>query len=84
MPSTVFIQVLPEGGGSQCSIKKDVYKPQFIDFQSPVSNLLFEKIIKKAKGNIKIEEMLPSENELLKDGNQHVATEFVVQWKKEK
>jgi hypothetical protein len=60
---------------------RDDYKPQYIDFRSPLSIKLLVRILNKVeKGYIQIEEMLPGSNQLLKFGHEQHVSEFLVQW----
>lgn len=59
---------------------RDYYKPQFIQFDSPLILKIFERILKKVKTKLIIEEMLPQFNEYLKSENEPYASEFIVQW----
>lgn len=55
------------------------YKPQYINFNSPLFIKLFQKLINKAQYYIEIEEMLPAPNDLLQiDGSKKVS-EFYIQ-----
>lgn len=57
------------------------YKPQLVDFKSPLSVLVFEKILNSGGDAILFSEMLPSENQLEKMEDKSYCTEFVLQWK---
>jgi hypothetical protein len=60
--------------------KKDDRKPQYIHFLDPVSVLVFEKAISKAKGVSRIAEMLPSSDQLVRINDKRIVTEAVIQW----
>ncbi len=78
IPSKVFITIKPGDLKKGDSEKTDDYKPQFIDFESPVFVQLFHKLIKKITVKLKIEEVLPFPNEAIND--QYYASEYLVQW----
>ena len=59
-------------------------KPQLIDFNSPLSVLVFDKILNSKPEAIIFSEMLPKKNDLLINNGAPYCTEFVFQWKKEK
>jgi hypothetical protein len=59
---------------------RDDYKPQYISFKNPFLVKLFEKLIQKVPTTMRIEEMLPNSQQLLKIGESRYVTEFVVQW----
>ena len=59
---------------------RDDYKPQYINFNDPLLVHLFEKLLAKVPYTLKIEEMLPNSQNLLKIDNQRFVSEFVVQW----
>lgn len=86
MPSEVFLFLVdrremeyipPE---KKTKLGRDDYKPQYICFDNPFLVNLFEKALPKAPGTVKIEEMLPASEQLLKLGKNRHITEFVVQW----
>ena len=56
-------------------------KPQLIDFKSPLSLLVFRKILNQKPKAILLEEMLPSEENIKEE---KFCKEIVIQWKKEK
>lgn len=89
LPDEVFLYVQPRDIGHgkidqkrQEKSGRDDYKPQFMNFKSPLMISFFEKLIKKVPQNLKIEEMLPGDDELNKIGNQKFVTEHVVSWYK--
>ena len=57
------------------------HKPQLIDFKSPLSVLVFEKILNSGSDAILFNEMLPTENQLEEIEGEKYCTEFVLQWK---
>lgn len=79
IPPKVFITVNQqvEKGSSQ---RKDDYKPQYIDFESPLFVQLFHKSIKKVEVELKIEEVLPFPAERI--GTQSFVSEYLVQWER--
>ncbi len=79
LPSTVFIKLNPLRMPSY-KLKRDDYKPQYINFQSPLLVRLFEKMTKRIEEFIVIEEMLPSKDHLIEDNGKHWVTECIIQW----
>jgi hypothetical protein len=61
-------------------IGRDDYKPQYISFKNPFLVNLFEKLIARVPSVLRIEEMLPSSQQLLTLGQRRYVTEFVIQW----
>lgn len=61
-------------------LTRDDYKPQYIDFANPLLVALFEKSVVKIPKFLKIEEMLPNSNKMLKERNQSLVSECVIQW----
>ncbi|MFT5383440.1 MAG: hypothetical protein ACI81W_000838, partial [Saprospiraceae bacterium] len=58
----------------------DDYKPQYIDFTSPLLVQLFAKLISKVPAYLKVEEMLPEpEADFNGEGERHVC-EYLVEW----
>lgn len=87
MPDEVFVFVNTNRWGDenidQESMKKltrDDYKPQYVDFTNPLMVNLFEKLIDKVPGSMKIVEMLPNSKQMLKIDNSRFVSEFVIQW----
>lgn len=78
IPSKVFITIKPPNGNRSGVEKTDDYKPQYIDFQSPVFVQLFHKLIKKVKDKLRIEEFLPLPEK--QENGKILATEFLIQW----
>ena len=89
IPDEVFVRLYhntqnsnnPSNQNNNQVINKDDYKPQYINFLSPLAIKLFIKLVGKIKnGNIVIEEMLPDSKQLFKIGDNKFATEALVQW----
>lgn len=59
---------------------RDDYKPQYINFNSPLLVNLFEKITGKITHTLRIEEMMPASRDLFSFGTGRHVTEFMVQW----
>jgi hypothetical protein len=59
---------------------RDDYKPQYISFKNPFLIDLFEKLIKRVAYSLKVVEMLPNSQHLLKVGENRHITEFTIQW----
>jgi hypothetical protein len=78
IPSKVFITIKPNEIKTDERAKTDDYKPQFIDFESPVFVQLFHKLIKKVEIKLKIEEILPFPAESI--NHQNYASEYLIQW----
>jgi len=66
------------------TLNQKISKPQLIDFKSPLSVLVFNKILNSKPNAIRFTEMLPSEKDLIKMDDEKFCSEFVFQWKKEK
>jgi hypothetical protein len=94
IPDEVFIYLFDRGqiegldAEARAKIGRDDYKPQYISFRNPFLVTLFEKLLPKVPQMLKIEEMLPSSEQLLtiapdkpmaKSASRFV-TEFVIQW----
>jgi hypothetical protein len=92
MPDEVFIFVTQHGETENIKpevIKKlglgrDDYKPQYVSFKNPFLVSLFGRLITKVPNRLRIEEMLPNSEQLLKIENNRHVTEFVVQWYEKK
>jgi hypothetical protein len=86
IPDEIFVFVYPSlqpqqlGDDALRKIVRDDYKPQYISFKNPFWVRLFEKLAQKAPTMMRIEEMLPNSQQLLKIGESQYVTEFVVQW----
>lgn len=80
IPVEVFIRIYHTEYYSQ-PINKDDYKPQYINFLSPISIRLFIKMVNKIlKGKVVVEEMLPASEELTSTNNKKYTTEALLQW----
>lgn len=83
LPTRVFVQCEDAKSANnvdKLKINRDDYKPQFIDFQSPLLVNLFAKIISRVSIQLKIVEMLPVEGNLLQCDSKTWITEHLVQW----
>lgn len=86
MPDEVFTFVNPRGQTENIEpesfnkVTRDDYKPQYMCFKNPLLVKLFQKQINKVPKVLKIEEMLPNSQQLLKIGRSRHVTEFVIQW----
>ncbi|MGB3463747.1 MAG: lantibiotic dehydratase [Cyclobacteriaceae bacterium] len=85
LPDEVFIYVDPSRGANvPAELKKrltrDDYKPQYIDFRQPLLVNLFEKLAHKTPQSMKIVEMLPTSEQMLKIDDKRYVSEFVMQW----
>ena len=61
-------------------VSRDFYKPQYIDFNSPIFVSLFSKMTVNLKNfNVVIEERYPSKDQLPKFDNESYATEQIFQ-----
>jgi hypothetical protein len=61
---------------------RDDYKPQYIDFASPLLVRVFEKMLTKVSVQLQLEEMLPAPGHLYQTGQDMLVSELVVQWYK--
>lgn len=81
IPHEVFVkldkQILSE---SVNQTSKDLLKPQFIDFSSPLIFRIFEKLVKKIDSNLIIEETLPAVERHIPSKDTTFASELVIQW----
>jgi hypothetical protein len=73
----IFIKPLQYLENSNENLKKDFFKPQMIDLNSPLAIVLLQKVLEKHLGGIRLEEMLPKEEEMMGDS----VAEFGVQWR---
>jgi len=85
IPNEVFVVVNADRFGAAnkkdaAKLTRDDYKPQYIDFTNPLLVNLLQKLIDKVPGRMKIMEMLPSSEQMLKIDNQRYVSECVVQW----
>jgi len=81
LPDCVFIRLKPNviPLKQDKKIEGDDYKPQFLDFCSPLFISLFEKLMKKSANYIQMEEMLPNGEELVTTPDGSYVTEFYLQ-----
>lgn len=85
LPAEVFIYVDPSRGANvdpelKKRLTRDDYKPQYIDFRQPLLVNLFEKLAQKTPQSMKIVEMLPTSDNMLKIDGKRYVSEFVMQW----
>jgi len=87
MPDEVFVVLNSDRMGTQMvdpekmrRLTRDDYKPQYMNFTSPLFVGLFEKMMVKVPATVKITEMLPNTNQLLKIDGQRYVSEFMIQW----
>ena len=85
LPDEVFIYVDPSRGANVAPelkkrLTRDDYKPQYIDFRQPLLVNLFEKLALKTPQSMKIVEMLPTSEEMLRIDGKRYVSEFVMQW----
>jgi lantibiotic biosynthesis protein len=86
IPNEIFVFIGDRGSAENVSVDekiklgKDDYKPQYINFSNPLLVNLFEKSIVKVPMSLRIEEMLPSSDQLFNLGKEKYVTEFLVQW----
>ena len=76
-PQYIFVKPIQDSENSNANLNKDFFKPQVIDLHSPIAIVLLQKVLEKHTGRIRVEEMLPNEEEMIGDS----IAEFVVQWK---
>lgn len=86
IPNEVFVVLNQERDGYQPTsdqlqkLTRDDYKPQYIDFGHPLLVLLFEKMLAKAPGGYRIEEMLPGPDDMVRLGDNPTVSECLIQW----
>lgn len=84
LPNSIFITVQPDHNFKKAlgekKITTDDYKPQYIDFDNPLLVQLFSKLIKRVTNQLKIEEMLPSTDQLINMSDHDHAAEFIVHY----
>ena len=86
IPNEVFVVLNEDRDGYPLTseqhrkLTRDDYKPQFIDFGHPLLILLFEKMLAKAPGGYRIEEMLPGSDHLALLDKMPIVSECLVQW----
>ena len=88
IPSKVFITLAPPAIKSPSSSdavarQSDDYKPRYLDFESPAMLRLWIYLLERVTTYLKIEEQLPTADELFGSSNQRFVMEWVVQWKAE-
>lgn len=76
IPQHCFIFITPYQKQAGENSTFDDYKPQYIDFESPLMVRLFRKAVRKAGTYIRIEEMLPGKAEV--PGG--AVSEMLIQW----
>ncbi|MEL6863405.1 MAG: lantibiotic dehydratase [Bacteroidota bacterium] len=88
LPAEVFIRLHPsdlqiEGLEPQVlkSLKADDYKPQYLNWESPIYLSLWLRLLKRIPVLLKIEEMWPSTRQLPLINGEKRAVEAVVQWR---
>jgi hypothetical protein len=85
MPAEVFIYITNRNEmeilapSLRKNINRDDYKPQYISFENPFMVHMFEKLIEKVPYTLRIEEMLPGSEHLLKVKEQKRVMELLVQ-----
>jgi len=82
IPDEIFVRIAKRQSkpDQKQKMKKDDYKPQYINFLSPISVRYFNKLVKKAETFLTIEEMLPNSKQLALLNDKSHATEFLIQW----
>ena len=61
-------------------LKKDDYKPQFLNFSDPIGIQILSKNLTRVPLFLKIEEALPAPENFLKSQNHPYVSEFIMQW----
>lgn len=85
LPDEVYVHIKSQSNTKEEKNKakknysRDDYKPQYINFRNPFLIRLFEKCLDKITENIRISEMLPASDKMLKINGKKYVTEFVVQ-----
>ncbi|GAA5042564.1 lanthionine biosynthesis protein [Marivirga lumbricoides] len=84
IPDEVFVSILRSTEQSTIDKRKhlsrDDYKPQYINFNNPLLVNIFEKMTNKTFTKLRIQEMLPSSEQLLEVEGKKIVSEFMVQW----
>lgn len=86
IPNEVFVTINEERSGYQPTgeearrLTRDDYKPQYINFTHPLLVLLFEKVLAKAPGSYRIDEMLPNHQQVVALDDEPLVTECLLQW----
>jgi len=84
LPNEVFMYLSAHGYSNDSKTKpkkkvsRDDYKPQYINFNNPFLVRLFEKSLDKIVDKLKLGEMLPGSEQLLRINGKKYVTEFVV------
>lgn len=82
LPDTIFMRVVIKAVQQNLKypqMKEDDYKPQYINFNSPLLVSIFEKLLGSAGAYIQIDEMLPDRDSLLNVNDSKHVTELYVQ-----
>lgn len=79
LPSKVFVR-LKKPLDEAFPANKDLYKPQYIDFGNPLVFRIFDKLVKKVKNQLILEELLPTFEQQLTMQEDAYVSEFVIQW----
>lgn len=81
LPRKVFMRMdRQDATKSIAHPNRDLYKPQFVDFSNPLIFRIFDKMVKKIKTKLIIEEALPLPDQYLKAEQKAFASEFLIQW----
>jgi hypothetical protein len=86
IPEEIFIFVIERSEMQnlkpeiQKKVSRDDYKPQYISFKNPFLINLLGKSFKRVPYRLKIVEMLPNSQQLLRVASNRYITEFVLQW----
>ena len=82
LPVEVFIRLSSKGSTNKLegNLKEIDYKPQYIDFNSPLFVNLFSRLITRIGETVSIEEMLPGSADLLSEKSSKRTSEFLLQW----
>ncbi len=89
IPDEVFVCVNPFRGHQPSPVadnertrklRRDDYKPQFINLANPLLVLLFEKLAERVPYHLEVTEMLPGRSQMLTQHQERYVTEWVVQW----
>ncbi len=87
LPKQVFIYVhskdIKSGNvkeGRAIALKRDDYKPQYMDFENPILVRLFGKLVKRVPVAMKMTEVCPSEKNGLSFQSDYSTNEILLQW----
>ncbi|RFS26884.1 hypothetical protein DVR12_03620 [Chitinophaga silvatica] len=86
LPDEVFVRINKIQAGSNDEIdlkiiqKRDDYKPQYINFKSPILVMVLTKLLTRVSDELIVEEMLPSSEHLVKVNEEKYVSEFLFQW----